>query len=172
MSSHSPEFKAKVALEAISQRNDAFAVIAKKYDVSADDVEKWINELHNNAAEVFESASSQGEVTDVEIQSDSDEFVNSVSYGAEGDGLDYSALFKWSGIGVVSVVVFIVALIFYSQFALDNAKENVNVTSAYYEIQQLNEEAETILNSFGVVDLEEGVYRIPIDEAINKLATD
>lgn len=81
-----------------------------------------------------------------------------------------SAIYKWSGIGVIAVIVFIAALIPFAQYALDNAKENVNVTSSYYEIERLTEQGNERLNSYGVI--EEGVYHIPIDEAINTLAVD
>ena len=69
-------------------------------------------------------------------------------------------------------LLFVVSLIFFSQYSYTNAQRNASVTSTYYEITKLTEDAEAHLNSYGVVDAEEGVYRIPIDEAINKLATD
>ncbi|MCR9132566.1 MAG: hypothetical protein NXI08_08330 [bacterium] len=169
-SKHTADFKAKVALDALSHKNDTFAKIAEKYEVSAEEVEQWVSELEGNATEVFKTASSQGEVLDVAIESDDDTFIHAVSYGAEEEGLDMSAIYKWSAIGVVAVVVFIAALIPFAQYALDNAKENVNVTSSYYEIERLTEQGNERLNSYGVI--EEGVYHIPIDEAINTLAVD
>ncbi|MBO6536614.1 MAG: hypothetical protein JJ966_10350 [Balneolaceae bacterium] len=169
-SKHTADFKAKVALDALSHKNDTFAKIAEKYEVSAEEVEQWVSELEGNATEVFKTASSQGEVLDVAIESDDDTFIHAVSYGVEEEGLDMSAIYKWSGIGVIAVIVFIAALIPFAQYALDNAKENVNVTSSYYEIERLTEQGNERLNSYGVI--EEGVYHIPIDEAINTLAVD
>jgi predicted HTH domain antitoxin len=170
-SKHTAEFKAKVALDALSHKNDTFAKIASKYEISVKEVEIWVSELQGNATAAF-GGSDDGQVIDVAIESDNESFVHAVNYGVEEEGLDLGSIYKWSGIGVVTVVVFIVVLIYFSQFALNNAKENVNVTSSYYEIEQLTEDGNERLNSYGVVDLEEGVYHIPIDQAINKLAVD
>ena len=115
---------------------------------------------------------NDGQVLDVEISSDNEHFVHAVSYGDEEEGLSYAPLIKWSVIGIATVVVLVVGLIFFSQFSFTNALRTVSESSTHYEIVKLNEEAEATLNSFGVVDLEEGVYHIPIDEAINKLAVD
>jgi hypothetical protein len=115
---------------------------------------------------------SPKDIIDVSIESTDDTFVEAVQHGVEGEGLDMDVIYKWSGIGVITVVVFVVVLIFYSQFALESAQNNASATSAYYEIEQITQEADERLNSYGVIDLEEGVYRIPIDEAINTLAVD
>jgi len=114
----------------------------------------------------------ESDIVNVSIKSDDTTFVTSVNHGVEEEGLDLGAIYKWSGIGIVTVVVFVVVLMYYAQYALNSAKSNVNVTSSYYEIEQLTQEADERLNSYGVIDSEEGIYRIPIDEAINKMATD
>lgn len=168
-STHSAEFKAKVALEAVSNP-EGIAEIAGKYDLSEDQVNEWMQELKLQASNVFES--KPGEVSDYEIQSDDETFIHSLSFGAQDDQFNYRKLFFWSGLGIATVVVFVVSLIFFAQYSFDNAQKNASVTSSYYEITQLTEDAEAHLSSYGVVDLEEGVYRIPIDEAINKLAVD
>ncbi len=115
---------------------------------------------------------SKTDVFDASIESNDEIFITSVNHGVEEEDLDIKAIVKWSVLGIVTVVVFVAVLIPFAQFSLTTAKENVNVTSSYYEIRQLNEDAEAILNSYGVVNGEEGIYRIPIDEAINKIATD
>ena len=115
---------------------------------------------------------SKSDVFDASIESDNEVFVTAVKHGVEEEGLDVKAITMWSALGIVTVIVFVVVLIPFAQFSLNSAKENVNVTSSYYEIRQLNEDAEATLSSYGVIDGEEGIYRIPIDEAINKIATD
>ncbi len=170
-STHTAEFKAKVALEALSGNKDSVSEVAAKYDVSTAEVEAWVSELQGNATAAF-GGSDQGQVLDVEIESDNAAFVHAVNYGVEDEGLNMPSIYMWSGIGIVAVVVFIAVLIPFAQYSLNNAKENANITSSYYEIEKLTQEADERLNSYGVVDLEEGVYRIPIDEAINTLAVD
>lgn len=126
-------------------------------------------ESNNTKVTITESDS---DVLDAAIESDNETFVTAVAYGAEEEGLDIGSITKWSVLGVVSVVVFVVVLIYYSQFAFNSAVENVNVTSSYYEIEKLESDAREQLTTYGVVDGEAGIYRIPIDEAINKIATD
>ncbi|MGB0346694.1 MAG: hypothetical protein ACPGGA_04360 [Balneolaceae bacterium] len=115
---------------------------------------------------------SKTDVFDASIESDNDIFITSVKHGVEEEDLDFKAITIWSILGIVTVVVFVAILIPFAQFSINAANENANLTSTYYEIRQLNEDANAILNSYGVIDGEEGIYRIPIDEAINKLATD
>jgi len=115
---------------------------------------------------------SKSDVVDVSIESDNEIFITSVKHGVEEEDLDIKAITMWSVLGIVTVIVFVAVLIPFAQYSINAANENANVTSSYYEIRQLNEDANAILNSYGVVDGEEGIYRIPIDEAINKLATD
>ncbi len=121
------------------------------------------------SSELSTQSSPGGEVYDVEIPA-TEEFAAVVNHGVEDEGINLAAVYKWSGIGVVFVIISVVVLIYFAQYAYSNAEANVNVTSAYYEIEKLREEGEAILNSYGIIDLEEGVYRIPIDEAINKMA--
>ena len=40
----------------------------------------------------------------------------------------------------------------------------------YYDIDELETSSTEQLNSFGVVNPDEGIYRIPIDSAITKIA--
>lgn len=121
----------------------------------------------NNSGE-----NSTSTIEDVKIESNDPIFIKSVNHGVEEENLDYPTLFLWSGLGIVIVTVLIVALIFFSEFSLTNAQRNADNSSTYFEITKLNADQTEHLNSYGVVDLEEGVYRIPIDEAINKIATD
>lgn len=167
---HSAEFKAKVALEAVSRSNEVVSEIASKYEVSEEEVRTWAAELKDQAVSVFSSTPAQ--VTDVEIESDDDTFVHSVEYGVQDDSLDYKKLYLWSGIGTAAVVVFVVVLIFFSQYAMDSAQENAGDTSTYNALIKLTEDQEAILNSYGVVDAEDGVYRIPIDKAIESMTTE
>lgn len=111
-------------------------------------------------------------IVDVNIESDNDEFVTAVQHGVEDEGLNLPSIFKWSGIGVAIVAAFIVILMFYAQFAIENAANSAGTTSTASLAKELKQEAETILSTYGVVDAEAGIYRIPIDEAINKIAVD
>ena len=126
-------------------------------------------ESHNTKVTIKDSKS---DVLDASIESDNEIFVTAVKHGVEEEGLDIKAITMWSVLGIITVIIFVGVLIPFSQFAFNSARENVNVTSSYYEIEQLERDANETLTTYGVVNGEEGIYRIPIDEAINKLATD
>jgi len=59
--SHTPAFKAKVALAAV-QEQESIAQLAKRYGVHANQIYKWKREFIEQAAVVFErgAASSEG----------------------------------------------------------------------------------------------------------------
>ena len=115
---------------------------------------------------------SEEKELDVNIETTSQELVSAVKHGVENESLEMGAIIKWSALGVAVVAVFIVVLMFVGKDAFNNATANAGATSTYKKVDDLNREAETILSSYGVVDAEEGIYRIPIDEAINKIAVD
>lgn len=62
---HSGAFKAKVALEAIQER-ESVAEIARRYKVHANVVYKWKRELLENASRAFDSGADDGAVTERE----------------------------------------------------------------------------------------------------------
>ena len=175
-SKHSAEFKAKVALEAVSEQNKVLSEVATKYDISLDEVTAWTKELQSKASTLFggsisEDAHSQtSDVEDYNIESDDNDFIYAVSHGVEEENLDYKKILFWSGFGIVTVTVFIVALIFFAQFSFTNAQRNASNTSSYLEITKLKADQTEHISTYGVVDLEAGIYRIPIDQAINKIA--
>lgn len=117
-------------------------------------------------------SSIQSKVTDVSIKSEDDSFAHAVSHGVQDDSLNYKILFFWSGLGIVTVTFVVVALIYFAQWSVLEAQRNVSNTTSYLEITKLKADQEAELNSYGVVDLEKGVYHIPIDKAIDKIAVD
>lgn len=172
---YTAELKAKIAIEALSKTNDLVSETAKKYNLSTTELNSWISELQENAHSLFSDHKESGissEVFDVSLESDNDTFVAAVHYGAEEEGLDIASITKWSVLGTAAVIIFIVALIPFSQFAFNSAIDDANINSTYYDIKKLNEDANATLNSYGIVDGESGIYRIPIDEAINNMVSD
>ena len=57
---HSPEFKAKVALAAI-QRDLTMAELAKKFDVHTNQITDWKKQLLSNAQDVFGNGAKKAE---------------------------------------------------------------------------------------------------------------
>jgi transposase len=64
---HSPAFKAKVALDAV-RGDKTLAELAKQYDVHANQITDWKNQMIERAASVFgESAASAEPAVDLKV---------------------------------------------------------------------------------------------------------
>lgn len=57
---HSPEFKAKVALEALKGLKTSHE-LAREYEVHPTQIAQWKRELREHAGEIFQSKRSRGE---------------------------------------------------------------------------------------------------------------
>ena len=68
------------------------------------------------------------------------------------------------------VVIIIVALIQFAQASVFNAQNEASINSGDSKIKELKAKDKETLNTYGVVDLEKGVYRIPIEQAITNIA--
>lgn len=172
---YSSEFKAKVALEAVSQGRSVIDKVAKKYDLSEDEVIAWAAQLHDDAARIFTAEAlepSDSEVEDVEIDTEDEEFAVAVGHGVMSDELNYKKLIFWSSFGTALVIIFVIGLVYFSQYSLFEAQREVSNQTVFSDVNDLYERQEQDLNSFGVIDAEEGIYRIPIDSAISKIAID
>ncbi len=173
------EFKARVAKEAIEHDKKNLDRLSKKYDVPVSTILTWAVQLEKNAEDVFESSEEpetvQEHISDqeeVEVEVTDEEIVDSIDYGAMHDRLNISRLTFWSVLGTVLVILFIFALREMHQYNRLISEEAASGSTEYYQVNQQNREATETLNSFGVVDLENGIYRIPIDSAINEMAED
>ncbi|MEX2605580.1 MAG: hypothetical protein WD361_15330 [Gracilimonas sp.] len=170
---YSSKFKAKVALEAVNQDRSVIKNIAEKYELSESQVLDWVTQLQNEAVQLFdaetEAPESYGE--DVEITTEDEEFAYAVGHGVMNDTLNYNKLIFWSALGTSLVVIFVIGLVFFSQYSLFEAQKKASTQSTFSDVKALHAKQEQELNSFGVVDLEEGIYRIPIDSAISRIAT-
>ena len=169
---HSSEFKSKVAQEAASESQKVIQNIAAKYDISEDEVILWASKYADQGVELAAAEYDEGSVEDVDISTEDDELVSGISQGVMSDTLNYGKLIFWSTVGTSLVIIFVIAMVFFSQFSLFEAQREASLRVTYSDFSDLRAEQEQELNSFGVVDLEEGIYRIPIDSAISKIAID
>lgn len=178
---HSSEFKAKVALDAITQGRAVIEKIAQKYDVSEEEVRAWTAKMYNEAESIFGEETefsptghedSDFIAEDVYLSTDSEKFNYDVEYGVTKDDLNYKQLIFWSSLIVGLVIIMSVGLVYFAEFSLFDTQQRVSGASPASVAQELKTEQMQELNSFGVVDLEEGLYRIPIDSAINRIAID
>lgn len=105
---------------------------------------------------------------DYKIEVDNDEVADSFSFGAMSDNPNYRRLFFWSTLGLAVFVLFLFIIIGMFDVNKYLTDSDVSTTSTYYQLAELEDKEEEILNSFGVVDDEKNIYRIPIDSAINQ----
>lgn len=159
------EEKTKIALEAASGDRGKMINLAEKHDVSVEKIEEWIRET--GVSDVKKTDADEEESLSIIATED---FAKDYEFGATPDNLNYSRLFFWSIFGTVVILLFIVAVFNVYDYTYDGVNQQSAETSLYYDIDQLEASSTEQLNSFGVVNPEEGIYSIPIDSAITKIA--
>ena len=178
---YTSDFKFKVASKALEQDKQNLDKLSDKYDVPVSLILKWTVKLEKSGADAFKAEEkTKAEETEkkehiedhesVDVEVDNPDIAESVSYGVMHDDLNTSRLIFWSVLGMILVVIFVVGLMQMYEYNKSVTKERISEQSEYYQVKQLNEEAKETLSGFGVVDPEEGIYRIPIDSAINDIA--
>lgn len=159
------EEKTKIALKAASGDQGTLNNLAEKHDVSVEEIKKWMREtgVKNVTSPTVDDEESVNVIA-------TSEFASDYEFGATPDKLNYKRLFFWSIFGTSVILLFIVSIFYVYEYTFDGVGQQSSDTSRFYEIEQLQENDRERLNSFGIVDLEEGVYRIPIDSAITRIA--
>jgi transposase-like protein len=175
----SSEFKAEIAIEAAAQAQIVIKKIAEKHGVSEEQVIAWASKLEDEAVNIFssgvhgtESHTTEGEVEEVDISTDDDELISAVQHGVMNDNLNFKRLLFWTGLGTVLIVIFVISIVKFSQYSLFETQKEVSAKDTPSDIKELKAEQNKVLDTYGVVDLEEGIYRIPIDSAISRIAID
>lgn len=173
---HSAEFKAQVALEAINLPLGEVEDFAKKKGVTKDEVVEWVAALQKNSVNLFtggdDSHSGHHQVSgeNVDLETEDEMLSAAVAHGVNDDELNYKKLFFWTTFGIGLVVFIIAALIPFAQTSLYDAQNEASINSGDSKIKEMKAKDRETLNTYGVVDLEKGVYRIPIEQAINNIA--
>jgi hypothetical protein len=154
--------KAQIAEKAKNAGDEVLRKLAVEYGVTEEEIRSWIHET---------SAAGVTDEDDVSLEATED-FIRSVEYGATFDKLNYKRLTFWSLFGTVSVVLFIIGIMFMHEFNRTSALQERFQQSIFYNIDELQQSDRARLESFGVVDPDAGIYRIPIDSAITILANE
>lgn len=162
------EEKKRIVEEAIASGKENMESTAEKYDMDIELLETWVREIDVTYASTPHHLDDEENV-DLEV---TDEFADHYEYGVTPDKLNYGRLTFWSIFGTVVILLFIVAIMFTYQYTFQSSGQQASEQSQFYDINELQEREQMKLSSFGVVDLEEGVYRIPIDSAIARIAKD
>lgn len=172
---YSSEFKTEIAKKALHLSDQEIKDLSNECDVPVSKIKVWKTELAkavDNLDNVFGSLTEQeiaklsDKPEEVEIEITNTGVANSLEKGVMSDKLNYKRIAFWCVLGIILFVVIIQALV-------EANKKNV----ADYEVQsqqeeqyladQLRRQANKNLSSFGVINLEEKTYRIPIDSAMD-----
>lgn len=157
------EEKNSIALKAVSGGDEAVRELSKKHGVSEDEIRNWIRETGVKPVKEKEE----------EVSLDaSEDFIASVNYGANFDNLNYRRLTFWSIFGIAVIVIFVQSIIFIHEYTQSSAVQLRSEQSQFYNIEEIKKNDQETLNSFGIVNAEDGIYRIPIDSAITQIANE
>lgn len=156
------EEKTEIALKAVSGGEQEINQLAGKHGVSAEVIKTWIRETGVASVE----NSDEEHIEEVSLEA-SDSFIESVSFGATHDILNYPRLTFWVGFGTAVFVIIVLAIMNIYDYTFSGVAQQSSEQSLYYEINQMNQQSQAKLETFGVVDPEEGVYHIPVDSAIS-----
>lgn len=155
------EEKAAIALKAQAGDADAKQELAEKHGVTIEEIDKWIRETGD------ESVDESDETVSLEA---SEIFAESVRFGAVRDILNYPRLVFWSAFGTIVILIMVLAIMAVYEYTFTGAQQDRATESQYYNISEIQQKERATLESYGVVDIEEGIYRIPIDSAMTLIA--
>ncbi|MEX0904357.1 MAG: hypothetical protein WD604_01330 [Balneolaceae bacterium] len=155
--------KTAIALQASSGDEKVIRQLAQKHDVSVEQIQSWVREMNVSGVE------EEAEFVSLEA---SDYFIKSVEHGVTYDHLNYRRLVFWITFGSVVLTVIVVAIIGLYGYTFPGVERERSEVSRFYDIQQLEQNTQSRLETFGVIDPEEGIYRIPVDSAISIMAED
>ncbi|GAA5522257.1 transposase [Aliifodinibius salicampi] len=173
---YTPEFKKKIAQKALENEKQNLEQLSDQYDIPVSVILMWATELEKGGEEAFkeasdtESTAQKDKLKEADVDISDEELTDSMQHGVMYDKLNYKRLTFWSVLGIILVLVFVQALFEMYQYHMDTTQLRVSSESEFYQAKELKENAEEKLNTFGVVDLEEGTYRVPIDSVINEMA--
>lgn len=157
------EEKAAIALKAASGGEEAIKKLADEHNISVAEIRNWIQEKN--------ISSTEGDTDEYSLNV-TDDFSKSVEFGATFDKLNYKRLTFWSVFGIAVILIMIVALMALHNYTTSSVSYQVSERSQFFNIEQIERDTQNRLNSFGVVDPEEGIYHVPVDTAISMMVNE
>lgn len=96
----------------------------------------------------------------------------SVQLGASPDKLDYKKLFGLFLAGILLVVALVYFAMMYFNYLTFKQTQEAAESAVYYQLETLRANDAEILNNFGVIEAETGIYRVPVDSAVTLVVED
>lgn len=96
----------------------------------------------------------------------------SVQIGASPDTFDYKKLFGLFLAGILLVVALVLFAMTYFNYLTFKQTQEAAESAVYYQLETLRANDAEVLNNFGVVDSDAGIYRVPVDSAATLVVED
>jgi len=96
----------------------------------------------------------------------------SVQLGATPDTLNYKKLFGLFLAGILLVVALVYFAMVYFNYLTFKQTQEVAESAVYYQLETLRANDTEVLNNYGVVNAETGIYRVPVDSAATLVVED
>lgn len=121
------------------------------------------DEEYGPAGELVKSSSA---AVAAEVTQDEAYFEEERRLGVAHEGVATGQIIAIAGSIILAIILLVLFLIFATDLTATQQRENVARTSRYPDLEEARNEAQQRLNNYGVVEDEEGAYRIPIDRAM------
>jgi hypothetical protein len=96
----------------------------------------------------------------------------SVQLGASPDTFNYKTLFGLFIAGILLVVALIYFAITYFNYLTFKQTQQAAESAVYFQLESLKAQDSAVLNHYGVIDAESGIYRVPVDSAVSLVVQD
>lgn len=104
---------------------------------------------------------------DVQLTGGDQDFAHSIDKGVTDDVLDIKKLTFWSIITVIYMIVMVYGGYQIYTYWGFKSKMDLAINAEYKELSSKNAQDQEQLSTFGIVNADSGVYRIPIDTAFD-----
>lgn len=174
--SYSDDFKAKLVLQATSPQGPSPSEITGEHGITVQELVSWAMEMDLSSEDIqlLKTAAgdeSDGASSDVTLTGTSATFVDDIRFGMTRDILDVRKVAFWTFFGSGFVAFLVVGMVLiYSVITTNSIQRAYAESGGNYEVSQLKAEQAEHLDSFGVLDTDEGVYHVPIDAVIEQMA--
>ncbi len=95
-----------------------------------------------------------------------------IANSVESDGLDANAITWRVIVGVIVFLIAVFAVVEVTGIKFQEARTNATTITGYPKLQETRIEANRLLSNYEVLDIESGIYRIPIDRAMELVAAE
>lgn len=102
----------------------------------------------------------------IKLETTSKDFIHSVEMKATEDNINIKRLVFWGVLGVVVIIISVITCFYVFRYSKYEINKQIQGNSENYQITELRKKDDQILDSYGIINKEKGIYHIPIDSAM------